>query len=116
LKPYTQEESENIDKVINALVENNIVLREKLEKKTEKPTEAKGLPKEFDHSNEIFSFVHCRKCVEENEPYPMIECGWTKFGFMVMCRNHNQEITFFPLPPEMIPVGCNCEKCQENEK
>lgn len=88
---------------------------DKINKHTEKPTVTKGLPKELDHSNEIFSFIHCRKCIEENEP-SMIECGWTKFGFRVMCRNHNEQITFFPLPPEMIPVGCECPKCKEKLK
>jgi len=87
-----------------------------ISKQTEKSTITKGLPKELEHSNEIFSFVHCRKCVEEENPYASLECGWTKFGFRVMCRDHNQEIVFFPLAPEMIPVGCECEKCKEKEK
>ena len=89
---------------------------DKNSKQTEKPTVTKGLPKELDHSNEIFSFVHCRRCIEETNQYPSIECGWTKFGFKVMCRNHNEQIAFFPLPPEMIPVGCECPSCMEKEK
>ena len=86
------------------------------EKPKEEPETTRALPKELDHSNEIFSFIHCKRCVTEKNGYPDIECGWTKFGFRVMCRTHNQEIVFFPLPPEMIPVGCECPGCQEDLK
>ena len=89
---------------------------EKQEKPQEEPETTRGLPKEIEHSNEIFSFVHCAKCIGENHSYPLLECGWTKFGFKVMCQNHNEQIAFFPLPPELIPVGCSCQKCKEKEK
>jgi len=66
-------------------------------------------------SREIFAFIKCEKCVEEEEPVN-IECGWTKTGFLVRCITHDIQITHFPMPPELIPVGCNCPSCKEKEK
>lgn len=100
------------------IMKNWSELQEKIQiqKEQEKPETTRGLPKEIEHSNEIFSFVHCKKCVEERNPYASIECGWTKFGFRVMCRDHNEQICFFPLPPEIIPVGCECPSCKDDLK
>ena len=98
------------------IMKNWSELQEKIQiqEEQQKPETTRGLPKELEHSNEIFSFVHCAKCIGENHSYPLLECGWTKFGFMVMCKNHNEQIAFFPLTPEMIPVGCECKKCLED--
>jgi len=66
-------------------------------------------------SREVFAFIHCKKCVEEKEPVN-IECGWTKTGFLVRCITHDIQITHLALPPELIPVGCECPGCKKKEK
>jgi len=62
--------------------------------------------------NEIFSFAHCRLCTEQHLD-SNLECGWTKIGFKVICETHNVELISFPLPPKLIPSGCDCTQCKE---
>lgn len=45
--------------------------------------------------NEIKMYFHCAKCLEEanGEKYDQrISCGWTKAGFQVWCKVHDENI------------------------
>jgi len=48
--------------------------------------------------NKIFSFYHCKKCLEErpNEfsprEYASLEFGATKKGFQLWCVRHNENV------------------------
>ncbi len=49
--------------------------------------------------NQITSFFHCRKCVEDGPPegksradIQKLECGWTAKGFQVWCKRHDTNI------------------------
>ncbi len=66
-------------------------------------------------SREIFAFIHCKLCVDEGKE-KNIECGWTKTGFLVRCITHDKQIGHFSIPPELIPVGCECPDCKKEGK
>jgi hypothetical protein len=65
-------------------------------------------------SNDIVSFFHCSKCIEEipngmsPAEYSNLGVGWTKAGVQVVCNRHNlnvvnldfmgQKVGFAPAP------------------
>jgi hypothetical protein len=46
---------------------------------------------EFGNKESIQMYMHCGQCLEESKK-PNVECGWTKWGFQVWCKNHDFNI------------------------
>jgi len=57
-------------------------------------------------TNEINSFVHCKRCRQEQLPQ-YIEAGFTPIGFQVWCKWHDINIMHMDLDGEEPPYNGN---------
>ena len=68
----------------------------------------------MEHKNRIQQFMHCSKCIEEYTTFEIekisprdfakIEVGFTKEGFQVWCKRHEENIADFDLMGNKVAV------------
>lgn len=67
----------------------------------------------MEHKNRIQSFMHCGKCLEELDKsefkgsprdFAKIEVGFTKEGFQVWCKRHEENVADFDLMGNKVAV------------